>query len=197
MKLLLHICCGPCAVFPVRVLRRDAVEVMGFFYPHNIHPYSECLRRRDTLRDYADRIGLKVIFQKGYDLEGFLRSVAHREANRCTYCYHDRLRATALTARRGRFDGFTTTLLYSKFQKHELIKSIGEAVGRSVGVPFVYHDFRPGWKEGIDESKQLGLYRQAYCGCIYSEKERFYRSGRTPAKGEDIDQPQAQPGAKT
>jgi hypothetical protein len=78
-------------------------------------------------------------------------------------------------ARRGKFDGFSTTLLYSKFQKHETIKSIGEAVGRSVGVPFYYRDFRPGWKEGVDESKRLGLHRQQYCGCVYSEKERYYR----------------------
>jgi len=175
VKLLLHICCGPCAIYPIRLLRREAATVIGFFYRHNIHPYSECLRRQETLEDYAEQIDLKVIYQEGYDLEGFLRNVAYREANRCTYCYHDRLHNTALMARHGKFDGFSTTLLYSKFQKHETIKSIGEAVGRSVGVPFYYRDFRPGWKEGVGESKRLGLYRQQYCGCIYSEKERFYR----------------------
>ncbi|MEN8752677.1 MAG: epoxyqueuosine reductase QueH [Desulfobacterales bacterium] len=175
MKLLLHVCCGPCAIYPLRVLRQDAASVIGFFYRHNIQPYSECLRRQETLKDYAEQVDLKVIYQGGYDLEGFLRNVAYREANRCTYCYHDRLNSTALMARHGKFDGFSTTLLYSKFQKHETIKSIGEAVGRSVGVPFYYRDFRPGWKEGVDESKRLGLYRQQYCGCVYSEKERFYK----------------------
>ncbi len=175
MKLLLHICCAPCAIYPVRILRREAATLVGFFYRHNIHPYSECLRRQETLRDYAGKIDLKVIYQAGYDLEGFLRHVVYREAHRCTYCYHDRLNSTALMARHGKFDGFSTTLLYSKFQKHETIKSIGEAVGRSVGVPFYYHDFRPGWKEGIEESRRLALYRQSYCGCVYSEKERFYK----------------------
>jgi predicted adenine nucleotide alpha hydrolase (AANH) superfamily ATPase len=88
------------------------------------------------------------------------------------------MKVTALTAKRGHFDFFTTTLLYSKFQKHELIASIGESVGKITGVPFLYKDFRKGWKEGIEESKHMQLYRQAYCGCIYSEKERFYKNTR-------------------
>jgi hypothetical protein len=78
-------------------------------------------------------------------------------------------------AKRGKFDYFTTTLLYSKFQKHDEIKSIGEAVAKDVGVKFYYYDFRDGWKEGIEESKRLGMYRQQYCGCIYSEKERYFK----------------------
>jgi hypothetical protein len=175
LKILLHICCAPCAIEPVNLLRRDGLETMGFFYRHNIHPYSECLRRQDALEKYAAAVDLRVIYQEGYDLEGFLRSVTFRESDRCTYCYHDRLRSTALVAKRGRFDYFSSTLLYSKFQKHESIKAIGEAVGKSVGVPFLYHDFREGWKDGIAASKRLGLYRQQYCGCIYSEKERFYK----------------------
>ena len=130
-------------------------------------------KRRDTLKEYAAQIGLKVIYQEGYDLEGFIRNVVFRENSRCAYCYHDRLRSTALLAKRGKFDYFSSTLLYSKFQKHELIKTIGEDVGRTVGVPFYYHDFREGWKSGIEKSKKRNMYRQQYCGCIYSEKERF------------------------
>ena len=147
---------------------------MGFFYRHNIHPYQECLRRQETLQTYAEQIELRVIYQEGYDLEGFIQNTVYREANRCNYCYHDRLKTTALMAKRGKFDAFTTTLLYSKFQKHQMIKAIGESVAKSVGVPFHYCDFRPGWKAGIAESKRLGLYRQPYCGCIYSERERFF-----------------------
>lgn len=148
---------------------------MGFFYRHNIHPWSECRRREETLRDYAGKIDLPVIYQKEYDIETFLQNAAFRETNRCLYCYHDRLKTTALLARRGRFDFFTSSLLYSKFQQHEVIKSMGEAIGKSVGLPFFYHDFRVGWKEGVDMSKRLNLYRQPYCGCVYSEKERFYK----------------------
>ena len=150
---------------------------MGFFYRHNIHPYSECLKRQENLEAYAGQIGLRLIVQEGYDLEGFIQNVVYREKDRCTYCYHDRLRTTALLAKRGKFDYFTSTLLYSKFQKHDLIKSMGESIGKSTGVPFWYEDFRSGWKEGVEKSKEAQMYRQQYCGCIYSEKERFYKSG--------------------
>ena len=176
MKLLLHICCAPCAIYPVEILRDDDFSVMGFFYKHNIHPYTECKKRQDTLTSYARMIDLSVIYQDGYNPEEFLRNVVFRESKRCDYCYHDRLTATAKVAKRGKFDGFSSTLLYSKFQQHDKIKSIGETVGASVGVPFLYKDFRIGWKKGVQASKQIGLYRQQYCGCIYSEKERFFPS---------------------
>jgi hypothetical protein len=156
---------------------------MGYYYNPNIHPYSEFDKRRQTLAGYSDTIGLKMIWPQGYDMENFLRNVAFRESERCRYCYYDRLRSTALTARHGKFDGFSSTLLYSKFQKHDLIREIGEAVGRDTGVPFYYEDFRSGWKEGVETSKHLGLYRQQYCGCIYSEKERFYRSEDVKTQG--------------
>lgn len=175
MKILMHICCAPCSIYPVRTLREDNADVMGFFFRDNIHPYTECLRRQETLTDYAEKINLKLIIPDGYDVEGFLRNVVFREENRCRFCYHARLEATAQLARRGKFDAFTTTLLYSKFQKHDLIRSVGDAVGRSVGIPFYYQDFRAGWKEGVTTSKDLGMYRQPYCGCIYSEKERYYK----------------------
>ncbi len=148
---------------------------MGYFYRNNIHPYTECLKRQDALESYAKKIDLRVIYQEGYDLNGFIRNVVFRESNRCSYCYHERLRATALVAKHGKFDFFSTTLLYSKFQKHNTIRSIGESVSSSVGVPFYYHDFRVGWKDGIEESKRIGLYRQQYCGCIYSERERYFK----------------------
>ena len=189
MKLLIHTCCGPCSIYPIQVLRDEHYDVMGFFYRYNIHPFTECMRREETLTAYADSISLKLIVQPGYEIEGFLRNVAFREADRCTYCYHDRLATTAHFAKKGKFDGFTTTLLYSRFQKHDQIRSIGEAVGKSVGVPFYYQDFRDGWKAGIEASKRLGMYRQPYCGCIYSEKERYHRQAKAP-------RPDGSPGAQ-
>ena len=140
------------------------------------------MKREDTLRQYSRDIDLKVIYQDDYDLEGFLQSVVYRESDRCSFCYHDRLKSTALMAKRGRFDAFSTTLLYSKFQQHDLIKSMGESIAKQTGVAFLYHDFREYWKEGICESKRLGLYRQQYCGCIYSEKQRFYKPPRKSGK---------------
>ncbi|MGD9046366.1 MAG: epoxyqueuosine reductase QueH, partial [Desulfobacterales bacterium] len=162
MKVLLHVCCANCAIYPIKSMRAEGLEVMAFFYRHNIHPYTECLKRQEALEAFAEQIDLKVIYQEGYDLEGFIRNVAFRESERCNYCYHDRLRSTALVAKRGKFDYYSSTLLYSKHQKHELIRSIGESIGKSVGVPFLYHDYREGWKEGIECSKQMGLYRQQY-----------------------------------
>jgi hypothetical protein len=157
------------------MLKARSFDVMGFFYRHNIHPYTECLKRQEALQSYARQIDLRMIYQEGYEMEEFIQNVVYREKDRCQYCYHDRLRTTALLAKRGKFDYFSTTLLYSKFQKHEMIKSIGESVGKDAGVPFFYDDFRMGWKEGVKTSKDLEMYRQPYCGCIYSEKERYYR----------------------
>jgi len=176
MKILLHTCCAPCSIYPVKVLREAGMEVRGFFYRNNIHPFTECLKRQQTLVDYSKSIELDVIYQKGYELENFLQNVAFRESDRCSYCYHDRLKTTALIAKKGNFDCFSSSLLYSKFQKHEQIHQIGESIGKAVGVPFYYHDFREGWKDGIEESKRLNMYRQQYCGCIYSEKDRFCSS---------------------
>ena len=123
-----------------------------------------------------------MIYQKGYDLEAFIQKLVFRESQRCLTCYHERLKATALLAKRGKFDCFSTTLLYSKFQQHDQIREIGEAVAGSVGVTFFYQDFRVGWEQGVAASKQLQLYRQPYCGCIYSEKDRFYRSADKAAE---------------
>ena len=148
--------------------------MMGYYYRYNIHPYTECVKRQENLERYSEDIDLKVIYQDGYDIEGFMQKIAFRESNRCLICYEERLKSTALYAKKGNFDFFSTTLLYSKFQKHEMLKSLGESIGKATGVPFYYHDFREGWKHGVEESKRLGLYRQQYCGCIYSEKERYF-----------------------
>jgi hypothetical protein len=174
MKLLLHICCGPCSIYPIRVLRENCFALSGFFSGGNIHPYTECLKRLDTLRTYAEQIELPLIVDQTYDLEGFLRNTTFRETERCRFCYYDRLTATAQIAKQEGFDTFSTTLLYSKYQKHDLIRAVGERVSQESGVPFHYQDFRPGWKEGVVLSKELGMYRQQYCGCIYSEKERYF-----------------------
>jgi epoxyqueuosine reductase len=178
MKILLHTCCAPCAIYPVESLRDKRFEVSGFFYRSNIHPYSECLRREKTLEDYAEKIHLSVLYQDMYDLEGFLQKVIFHEKDRCAICYQARLTETASMAKAKGFDCFTSTLLYSKFQKHAVIKQIGESIAAFTGIPFYYQDFRQGWNQGIEISKQLGMYRQQYCGCIYSEKDRYYSSGK-------------------
>lgn len=174
MKLLLHICCGPCALFPLESLREAGHAVAGTFYNPNIHPYREYALRRDTLAAYASASGLAVFWDEGYAMEDFLRRVANQPGERCRTCYALRLGHTARLARSLGMDGFTTTLLYSRYQKHEQIRQLAAAAAREWNIPFYYQDFREGWSEGIRASRILGMYRQPYCGCIYSEKERFF-----------------------
>lgn len=182
MKILLHICCAPCAVFPVQELRTGGLQVTGFFANHNIHPYQEYARRLETVRAYAAQVELDVIYRDEYRLDEFLAAVAANPAGRCRYCYASRLELAAATASRLGFEAYTSSLLYSRYQQHDVIRELGERFGREYGVPFHYVDFRRGWQEGIAISKKLGLYRQQYCGCIYSEKDRYQpRADRKPA----------------
>lgn len=170
---MLHICCGPCGMYPASVLRREGFDVHGFFYNPNIHPYQEYLRRRGAVEEFAELEGLRVIWKDSYDLEEWLRMVAFREEARHFLCWRQRLDQTARFARRGRYDYFSSTLLYSRHQDHDLIREAGEEIARRRKVAFYYRDFREGWKDGIERSKKAGLYRQEYCGCIYSERDRY------------------------
>lgn len=172
MKILLHCCCGPCAIYPVKQLRLQGHDLHAFYYNH-IHPYSEWQKRCETLSDWADSVQLPLIVDKRYELVNFLKHAIFRESERCLFCYQDRLEKAARIAHKGGFEAFTTTLLYSKFQQHETIRTLGEELGRRYGVKFYYEDFREGWKEGIEISKEKKMYRQQYCGCIYSEGERY------------------------
>jgi hypothetical protein len=175
MKGLIHICCAPCAIYPINHLKAQQFDVMGYYYNPNIHPYQEFDRRKQTLIEYSSKIELRIIYENDYPLDLWIQNVTFREQNRCQFCYYDRLKATAIVARKGKFDFFTSTLLYSKFQNHELICEIGQNLEKKYGVSFYYTDFRKGWKQGIELSKKLNMYRQQYCGCIYSEKERYYK----------------------
>ena len=178
-KVLLHICCGPCGIHPVETLRQEGFELQGFFFNPNIQPFQEHERRKQALQQLAEAVSLPVIYAEDYDLESWLRMVAFREKDRCPFCYELRLAETARQARAGGFDGFSSTLLYSKHQDHTRIRELGEALAREHGVRFLYRDFRAGWKHGIEVSQEMGLYRQPYCGCIFSERDRYYKSRRT------------------
>lgn len=173
-SILIHTCCANCLLYPLKILNEEFERVFALWYNPNIHPYQEHMRRRDTLKKLELGGKVRVIYRDEYPLEDWLRSVAFREEHRCLFCYSQRLKATAQMAKRGHFTHFTTTLLYSKQQRHEIIREIGESLEKTYGVKFYYRDFREGWKEGIEESLSLGLYRQQYCGCIYSEKERYH-----------------------
>ena len=141
------------------------------FYNPNIHPLQEYLRRREGVVQVAERLGIPVIFKdEEYDSRTYFRAVTFREAGRCLICYALRLGRTLNIARRGGFDCFTTTLLYSKFQKHEELRILGRDMACGPGPDFYYEDFRTGWSRGIALSKEWGIYRQQYCGCLYSKR---------------------------
>ncbi|MFO7895825.1 MAG: epoxyqueuosine reductase QueH [Candidatus Cloacimonadales bacterium] len=180
-KILVHICCAPCFIAPQKHLKAAGWEIHGFWYNHNIHPFLEYNKRLITLQNFAAKAEIPLIIKAEYDLEKFLRNSAFRESTRCYSCYYERLKYCAIVAKKGNFDAFSTTLLYSKYQNHQMIKEIGKALAKEYKVDFYYEDFRQYWQEGIDLSKADGMYRQQYCGCIYSEHER-YKNVRDIAK---------------
>jgi predicted adenine nucleotide alpha hydrolase (AANH) superfamily ATPase len=149
------------------------VELTGVFFNPNIHPYAEHRRRHDTLLGYANRIGLPLIGEPRYDITAWLRQVHGKEEKgvRCRICIHERLRYTAELATTAGFDAFSTTLLVSPYQEHEIIREEGERAAADHGVEFSYLDLRPRYRRSIELSREAELYRQRYCGCIYSEAE--------------------------
>jgi len=187
VRVLLHICCAPCACYPIEVLKGKGYEVMGLWYNPNIHPCTEYLKRLDSVRKLSELEDIRIIYMDRYEPEKWLRAVIFREERplRCQICYSMRLEMTASVAKKGKFDAFTSTLFYSKYQKRELMVPIAENAAKKFGVKFLNLDFREGWKEGIALSKERGLYRQQYCGCIYSEKERFCPTSRAKDAGLD------------
>jgi len=172
-KVLLHICCAPCSIHTLKELRKEGAEVSGFFYNPNIHPYTEFLKRLETLDNYAGITLLPLAVDTSYDLETFLRGTLEYGKDRCLFCYRMRLEGTFRKGIETGAGAITTTLLYSKYQRHDDIKTIGEELSNTYGIPFLYRDFRKGWKEGVEESKRINMYRQQYCGCIFSEKDRY------------------------
>lgn len=174
MKILLHICCAPCLIYPLEILKKEAHEITGYFTNNNIHPFTEFKKRIDALKEYAGSVALNVIFDESYDINDFLRRAVFNEDDRCSICYIMRLEKSVEKAAADGYDAFTTTLLYSKYQKHEAIIRVAQELSNKYGVKFYYQDFREGWGRGIKLSKSVGMYRQQYCGCIYSERERYF-----------------------
>lgn len=171
MQILVHVCCAPCFTYPHKRLLEEGHDAVGLFYNPNIHPYTEYRNRLEALEKYAETKAAKVIY-KNYDLENYLRGAVAAD-ERCKFCYNYRLAEAARTARLLGFDAFTTTLLISPYQKHEMLAKVGEKTGKEYGIKFYYEDFREGYKESRELARALGLYMQKYCGCIFSEKERF------------------------
>ena len=174
MKLLMHTCCAPCSIYCIETLRDEGINPTSYWFNPNIHPYTEYKARRDTLIDYAKEIDLDLIVEEDYGLKEFCRNVSQDVENRCAnYCYRVRMEQTAKYAKENGYDAFTTTLFVSPYQQHEVLKTVCEEMARKYDIEFLYRDFRPGFRDGQNKAREKGLYMQKYCGCIYSEEDRY------------------------
>ena len=180
MKLLLHTCCAPCSVYCIDYLRNQEIEPTVYWYNPNIHPYTEYKARRDCLKEYIKSINAEAIFDEEYGLQIFCQNVINNLENRCTdYCYRVRIEKTIQYAKQHGYDTFTSTLFVSPYQKHEKLKQICEELAQKHNINFLYIDFRPGFRQGQAKARELGLYMQKYCGCIFSEEMRYYNRNAT------------------
>lgn len=174
MKLLMHTCCAPCSVYCIDKLREEGIEPTLYWYNPNIHPYMEYKARRDTLKQYSEMINIKAIFEEEYGLKEFCKNIINDLENRCSnYCYRVRLEQTAKYAKENGYDAITTTLFVSPYQKHDVIKEMLKEMAEKYELEFVYRDFREGFRQGQNKARELGLYMQKYCGCVFSEQQIF------------------------
>lgn len=173
MNILVHTCCAPCLIAPYTRLIEAGHTVSALWYNPNIHPLLEYQKRRDTLREFAAQQGFELIEHDEYGLHSFLQNTLERFDERCEYCYQSRLEKVAEVAAERGFDAFSSTLLYSRYQKHDRIIAIAHQMSLEHKVGFFYEDWRSLWQEGIKLSKAAGMYRQQYCGCIFSEEDRY------------------------
>jgi len=193
-SLLMHMCCGPCACICIQRLQAEGWNITGYYMNPNIQPLAEYLRRREAAGQCAEHFGIPMVYgDEAWDLTAWLRQVQGRDTppERCGWCVSSRMEGAFAKARELGCTHFFSSLLYSRYQPHEAIREAGERLSGQDGGPlFLYRDFRPDWQAGIDLSIELGLYRQPYCGCVYSEAERYAK------KLKRLVQAQARHGAK-
>ncbi len=173
--LLLHSCCAPCLIAPYQQLKADGIKLSVLWYNPNIHPVTEYRQRMQTLKEFAAREGFPLVIKDDYGLRDFVRAVAKDIDSRCEHCYRIRLEEAAKTAAELGCNAFSTTLLYSKYQNHELIQEIAQEMAERYKVSFFYRDWRTLWDEGTRLSKAAQMYRQKYCGCVFSEEDRYLK----------------------
>jgi len=172
-SVLVHVCCAHCSAYTIKYWREQGYEVRAFWYNPNIHPYMEHERRLEAMKALAKQLTVPLIVSDGYEIIDYFRQVVGHEDERCCRCFQMRLSRTARVAHENKFDAFTTTLLISPHQKHDLIREIGAIIAEETGVEFLYADLRKRYSDSRHITKSLDLYRQQYCGCVYSERERY------------------------
>ena len=175
MSVLVHACCGPCLGGAAPELRRQHESLLLFWENPNIHPYLEYRARLESFHAMAAKLQLPVMHGTvDYGLGLFLRALdTEFGPARCAICYRIRLERTARRAHELGCEGFTTTLTISPYQNHEVICRVGAEVAAECSVPFVYHDLRPFFRGTHQAARENNLYKQKYCGCLFSEYDRY------------------------
>ena len=174
-KILLHCCCAPCSLSCLEPLKNEGVDITAFWFNPNIHPFKEYEARRDCLVEFMENEKIPLVVKEDYGLREFVKNVADDIDGRCVYCYSVRLEETAKYAKENGFDGFTSTLFSSLYQNHELMVKKANELAEKYGIEFYYRDFRPNFREGNQKAREMGLYLQKYCGCIFSEEDRYQK----------------------
>ena len=176
MDILLHICCGPCLIYPFSRLKDKGFKAKGFYYNPNIYPFEEYNKRKEGLENLTKDLQLEIESPE-YRQSDFFQAINKKEntSERCVICWSLRLRETARHAKENGFLSFSTTLLVSPYQDHAMLKQLGGEIAKDAGVEFYYEDFRVGFKQGYKEARERGLYLQKYCGCVYSEIKQCKR----------------------
>jgi predicted adenine nucleotide alpha hydrolase (AANH) superfamily ATPase len=179
MKILLHICCAPCLIYPLERFKKQGFSVEGLFYNPNIHPFAEYANRRAAVESLSSREGLSVGLPE-YKPAEFFQAINLKELppQRCLICWSLRLGRAAQAAKEKDCDYFSTTLLVSPYQDQEALKRIGRQIAQQRHIDFFYEDFRPGFRQAHQNAKSQGIYCQKYCGCLYSEIERCRKPPR-------------------
>ncbi|WP_090088168.1 epoxyqueuosine reductase QueH [Clostridium uliginosum] len=180
-NLLLHSCCAPCSSYVLEYLS-NYFNITIFYYNPNIYPKEEYLKRVEEQKIFISELKTKyeVKFIEGkYDSESFYNIAKGLElekegGERCFKCYELRLCEAALIAKEGNYDYFTTTLSISPYKNAKKLNEIGEKLSNEYGIKYLYSDFKKknGYKRSIELSEEYNLYRQDYCGCVFSKNER-------------------------
>jgi epoxyqueuosine reductase len=174
VKLLLHTCCGPCFLGVWEELSaHKEIETTLYYFNPNIYPEEEYTKRLENLANISINKGVELV-RAEYSPVVYDQAIGGGVdfPVRCLACYRLRLNEAAIYAKAHDFNAFSTTLLVSPYQNHEELQRIGKEIGAQVGVDFYYSDWRPHFREGQNIARQLGVYRQQYCGCKHSLKER-------------------------
>ncbi len=174
-KLLMHACCAPCSSSCLERLK-DHFEASAYFYNPNIEN-GEYIKRKNELIRFITETGWADLLECGHDEGEFYSAVKGLEScpeggKRCAECFRLRLKETARAAKENGYDYFTTTLTLSPLKDASLINSLGEELGKEYGVNWLYCDFKKenGYLRSLQLSKQYSLYRQDYCGCVFSRR---------------------------